>query len=329
MILLGVFAAVVIGTGYVHTHIPPTTRVDRGEAFVPDPLIAKTLSLGFDAVLADYYWLQAVQAIGGDSWITPELATHIGKLVDLVTTLNPWVDHPYRFAAIWLTESEANVRTANRLLRRGIEHHPDEWRNPFYLGFNHFFYLLENEEAADALERAARLPGSPAYLNRLAARLRSENATIDVAEAMLRQLLGETKDEGVQAGYLAALDEIEIERKAQFLDSAREAFIARHGRDIERVEELAYGPDRVMSELPGAEPDSLPASLARGSVWTLDPESGQITSSYYGNRYQLHFASRERARAEGWAKARVEGDAAAAARAERMNGTNGVDRSHE
>ena len=80
------------------------------------------------------------------------------------------------------------MREGNRLLRRGIEHHPDEWRNYFYLGFNYYFYLLENDQAAAALSDAARLEGSPRYLPRLVARLRSDSADIDVAEAFLLEM---------------------------------------------------------------------------------------------------------------------------------------------
>ena len=294
--------ALAIGaTGFVHTHMPPVLGVDRGEAFVPDPEIAPLMAVGFDAVLADYYWLQAVQAIGGDAQITDELARHLGKLIDVVTTLDPWVDHPYRFAAIWLTESEENVLTANRLLERSIEYHPDEWRNRFYLGFNLFFYLLENDAAAEQLLAASELPGSPPYLPRLVARLRSETADIDVSEAFLRELVRDTSDEVVRQGYLAGLDEIEIEKKARFLDRAREAHRKLHGQDITRVEDLVSGPNPILNGLPSPEPESLPASLSRGSVWKLDFATDEIVSTYYGTRYRLHFSPWERAKAEQWA----------------------------
>jgi hypothetical protein len=262
------------------------------------------MALGFDAAVGDYYWLQAIQAIGGDTQISADLGTHLGKLVDVVTTLDPWVDHPYRFAAVWLTESEQNVRTANRLLERGIAHHPREWRNRFYLGFNLFYYLMQYEAAAEQLHLASELPGSPAYLPRLVARLRSETADIDVAEAFLVELVRSTQDEVARQGYLAALDEIEVEKKARFLERARDAFNALHGRDIMRVDELVTGPHPILSGLPSAEPESLPPSLSQDSVWELDLESDAIVSSYYGRRYQLHFASWERAKAERWAAER-------------------------
>jgi len=320
--IVALVAALMV-TGLVHARIPPITRVDRGEAFVPDPEIASVLALGFEAVVADYYWLQAIQAIGGDTPMTAELGEHIGKLIDLVTTLNPRVDHPYRFAAVWLTESEENVRTANRLLLRGIEQHPDEWRNLFYLGFNYFFYLMENEKAAEALERAGELPGAPPYLKRLVARLRSETASLEVAEALLTQLLHDSEEDETRAGFQAALDEVEVERKARFLDRAREAFEKLNGRDIRSVEELVNAPHPLISVLPNPEPDALPPSLRQGSVWIIDPETNQITSTYYGARYTLHFASYERERAERWSEERKRKQEHERARDGAPNGTDG------
>lgn len=287
----------VAATGYVHGRMPRATDVELGDAFVPDPHVAKVMALGFDAAVADFYWLKAIQAVGGGVQVDERLGSHLGKLIDVVTTLDPWVDHPYRFAAIWMTEGRENVLTANRLLERGIAHHPEEWRNRFYLGFNLFYYLTQHEAAADQLQIASLLPGAPPYLGRLVARLRAETADIDVAEAFLHELIRNTDDETIRQGYMAALDEIEIEKKARFLDRAREAFNTLNARDIVSVDELVSGPHPMLEKLPDAEPESLPAALRRGSVWRLDLESDEIVSTYYDRRYQLHFASPEQAQA--------------------------------
>jgi hypothetical protein len=317
---IAAFLMVVAGTGFVHARIPSTTDVERGEAFVPDPALTKAFSLGFDAVLADYYWLQAVQAVGGQTQPDAEMGSHLGKLIDLVTTLNPRVDHPYRFAAIWLTESEEVVRTANRLLRRSFPYHPEEWRNRFYLGFNYFYYLLDNEQAAAALEEASALPGSPPYLPRLVARLNSATTDIDVAEVFLLQMVEDARDRQTRAGYQAALDEIEVEKKARFLDQARRAFEKLNGRDIMSVDELVSGPHPILAALPSPEPDALPAPLSRGSVWKLDFESDEIISTYYDSRYVLHSTGFEHERAKEWKQAREERAAIGASGEQDPNG---------
>jgi hypothetical protein len=248
-------------------------------AFVPEPGLARLAAFGFDAALGDYYWMRAVQIVGSAEGPVGR-SQHLGRLIDVVTTLDPWVDHAYRFAAVWMTDDEPAVRHANAILARGIAHHPDEWRNRFYLGFNHFFYLGEQGAAAAALEPALGLPGAPHYLGRLVARLRSDagGGEIESAAAFLSELLRQTEDPFARAEYEKALDEIETERRARRLDAAREEFRSRHGRDLERVEDLVRVPPPVLRALP-PEP--------HGWEWTLDPESGQIVSSYVKHRYRV------------------------------------------
>jgi ABC-type dipeptide/oligopeptide/nickel transport system permease subunit len=55
----------------IHSRLPPDENLDREEAFVPDPALARIISLGFGAVIADFYWLQAIQAVGGNVQMTP------------------------------------------------------------------------------------------------------------------------------------------------------------------------------------------------------------------------------------------------------------------
>jgi tetratricopeptide (TPR) repeat protein len=282
---VALLASSLLLTAAVHGRIRIRSHAELGEPFVPRPEAARATALGFDAVLSDYYWLRAVQIVGAAA--RPEdHAPLLGRLIDVVTTLDPWVGHPYRFAAVWLVDSQESVREANRLLQRGIEHHPEDWRQPFYLGFNHYYHLGENDAAADAMERAAALEGSPRYLPRLVARLRAGSAGLETAAAFLTELARSAPDGYAKAEYEKALDEIETERRARVLDAAREAWRRRHGRDIERVEDLVSGPEPVLRILP-PEP--------HGWEWVLDEATGRIVSSWYGHRYEPHVLSPHRA----------------------------------
>jgi tetratricopeptide (TPR) repeat protein len=302
---IGLLVASVGCVGWAHAQLPIARPADQGPGFVPDPKQVRALALGFDALVADFYWLKAVQVVGGVESVDHDRAEHLGKLVDVVTTLNPQVDHPYRFAAIWLTHDEAQVREAIRLLQRATEHHPDDWRNHFYIGFTRFFYLAEYELAAEALERAVRLPGAPDYLPRLVARLHAQSRDIDVAELFLREMLRNTQDPDDQAQIQIALDEIEIEYKARHLEAARSAYRKLAGHDLRRVEDLIRPPFRMLEKLPSPEPDAIPASLARGSKWKIDRKTKRIVSSYLGRRYEVHYSKADRARVEAWKQART------------------------
>lgn len=294
---LALAAVAVASTGIVHAHMETSARLEVGEAFVPRPDRVRVSALGFDALVGDYYWLKAVQVVGGLSGSIEAHAELIADLVDVATRVDPWLDHPYRFAAVWLTDSADSVRRANQLMERGIAYHPRDWRNRYHLGFNHFFYLEDSRRAAEVMEPAVTLEGAPRYLGALVARLRADTGSLESAVAFLAELAESAGHGYERAEYLKALDEIETERAARFLDDARAEFWERHGRDIERVEDLLAGPEPVLRALPLAQ------TQLEGFHWVLDEESGQIVSSFYGIRYGLHEHPLDRERRERWREA--------------------------
>jgi hypothetical protein len=296
-LLLGL-ALMAVAVAGVHDRIPITPRADRDARFVPRPEVARIASLGFQPLVADVYWMQAVQVVGAATSNPGQHAALLGRLVDVDTTVDPWVGHPYRFAAHWMTGSLEDVRFANRLLERSFEYHPDDWRNYFYLGFNRFFYLGDNQGAAEALDRAAGLPGAPSYLARLVARLRADSAGLETSATFLAELARTTEDPQAQAQYEAALLEIETERRARLLDQAQEEFRRRTGRDLERVEELVRGPHAVLRRLPD-EP--------HGDVWELD-EDGRIVSGRLLRRYEPFVHENDLRRRESWSRQEEDGE---------------------
>ncbi len=281
-------------TAIVHSAMDTAAEDDPSRIFLPDPAHAQLWSLGFDTVLADYYWLQALQLVGGERGDTAQHSAMIGEMVELITTLDPWGGGPYRFAAVWMIDSKQSVRTANRLLERSIAHIPTDWRSRYYLGFNYFFYLEENGKAADAFEAALGLEGVPRYLGALAARLRMNEGGLEMAADFLAEFARTTSDEFTRVEYLKALDEVETERRARELDAAREEYWRRHGEDIRDVQDLLRGPAPILTQLPPAHPHfDFP-------VWRIDEKSGQIVSSFYQSRYHLHRADHDEERRERW-----------------------------
>jgi hypothetical protein len=148
------------------------------------------------------------------------------------------------------------------------------------------------------LEGTLAFEGAPDYLGAFVTRLRAASDSLDTAALFLQQLIREADDEYQRAEYLKAFDEIETERRARFLDHVRAEFQRRHGRDIGDPAELWEGPLRVLDRAPPPHPHF------QGFAWVLDPESGEIVSSFYGSRYRVHVNPADEARRRGW---RVDG----------------------
>ncbi len=76
--------AALVVTVSAHHRLPNDVRSQIGDDYVPRPEFAKAMSLGFDSVLADYYWVQAVLLTGAS--LDPQSeSSHLGRLIDVVT----------------------------------------------------------------------------------------------------------------------------------------------------------------------------------------------------------------------------------------------------
>ena len=102
---------------------------------------ARRISLGFNGLAADWYWMRSLQYIGkkmlnhqGDinlddlSLLNLKL---LAPLLDTATTLDPEFIAAYEFAAVVLPA--VDVQQAIRLTQKGIDANPNAWR--LYLPF--------------------------------------------------------------------------------------------------------------------------------------------------------------------------------------------------
>ena len=56
--------ALVATTASVHSQMRAPALTEQDESFVPRQELLRTASLGFTALISDYYWLEAVQLVG-------------------------------------------------------------------------------------------------------------------------------------------------------------------------------------------------------------------------------------------------------------------------
>jgi tetratricopeptide (TPR) repeat protein len=140
--------------------------------FVPSPGFFLDFSPSFRTSIADAYYLNMVQYYGehveGDGRLDS-----LPQMVDLVTRLSPHFTRAYLFGAFGLIDA-GKPEVSYKILRRGFAANPGNWRFPSYLGFFAYAFASNKDKdriAADWYSKAAAIPGSPAYLKRLAAAL--------------------------------------------------------------------------------------------------------------------------------------------------------------
>ena len=118
-------------------------------------------ALGFDALVADLYWIRAVVYFGRQrlSKIADKNYDLLYPLLDLVTTLDPRFTVAYRFGAIFLSEpppdGPGRPDLAVELLERGSSA-PERWEYLHDIGFVYYWSYRDYAAAAEWLERASR-----------------------------------------------------------------------------------------------------------------------------------------------------------------------------
>jgi hypothetical protein len=191
---------------------------------LPNGKALRVLSLGFERLVADLFWLRTVYYIGDEESHRAGYPA-ASRLAELVTDIDPHFTTVYVAMDSVLTTLRPEVDAAIRLLDKGLRYNDDYWRLHFLQGFNHFFYRRDYARAA-RLMRSAAERGGPEYLPLLAARLYAAAGSPETAMAFVQARL-----EGRYRDLWIHRDLAEIERAA-----AR--YRAAHGTAPERVDEL-------------------------------------------------------------------------------------------
>ncbi|MFC1656743.1 hypothetical protein ACFL14_02180 [Patescibacteria group bacterium] len=110
------------------------------------------ISVGMDNVLADMYWLQAIQylGVGASQGGHPALAT----MLENTTTLDPDFEYPYIFSSLILP-GEGHLEKAQEIADQGIEKVPDSWQIPYYAGLSIYQIQLNDYTKASELVKLA------------------------------------------------------------------------------------------------------------------------------------------------------------------------------
>ncbi|MCA1565550.1 MAG: hypothetical protein LC803_07915 [Acidobacteria bacterium] len=200
------------------------------------PEQARRLSLGFNAFVADWYWMRTLQYVGrkvtaheGAIQIDDLSALNLKILAPLLenaTTLDPQFLAAYEYGAIVLPA--VDVEAAVKLIRKGIAANPRAWRLYSYLGY---IYWQQNrfQEASEAYATAARIPGAPAWLSSMSAQMATKGGSRETARAIYQNMYRQTDDEQMKKLSRARLLQLQSLDEMDTLRALLEAHRARTG----------------------------------------------------------------------------------------------------
>jgi hypothetical protein len=155
----------------------------------------KRMTVSFDALAADVYWIRAIQQYGGDRLSGPQATTKyqlLYPLLDLTTTLDPYFNIAYRFGAIFLSEAypggPGRPDQAIALLRKAIVAMPQKWQYYHDIGFVYYWRFHDYNNAALWFQRAAAQPNAPLWLQPLAAAMLTHGEDRAAARFLWQQI---------------------------------------------------------------------------------------------------------------------------------------------
>lgn len=185
----------------------------------------KRMSLGFDGLVADLYWLRTIQYFGqkaqqvrGVRNINDVSEWHLDlleSLLNITTELDPHYIAAYRFGALFLPD--INPNGAIRFVERAIRDNPDEWRLYQDLGY---IYWKQGRfsEASETYARGSCVPGAPAWLKTMSANLLARGGDRETARAMFEQIYEQSADDYSRQMSLARLKSLRAEEEIDFFN---------------------------------------------------------------------------------------------------------------
>ena len=236
MIVVGL-ALVVVLSKSIDARRPPVDLAVEEERLYLNGNTAKRLSLGFNGLVADWYWMRSLQYVGRKVLSLPEgaMLDSLGNgnlkllpaLLDTATSLDSQFLEPYEFGAIVLPGSD--VDAAIRLTKKGIAANPSSWRLYHHLGYI-YWQQGDHATAAETYGAGGQIPGAPAWMTAMKAKMLADGGGRSTAREIYSRMYEGSTDQKVKEMaerrllQLDALDQIDV------LEKVLEAVKTRIGR---------------------------------------------------------------------------------------------------
>lgn len=204
VVVVGMACAVLL-LRWSDTLRPPADSNAIDESLYLNGKTARRISLSFNGLMADWYWMRSLQYVGKKIINTPEdvQIDSLGQLnlkllaplLDTATTLDPEFMEPYEYAAMVLPS--VDVQQAIRITQKGIDANPDAWKLYHHLGY--IYWQQRNYQAASEMYgRGGQLPGAPAWMEAMKAKMFAEGGSRATAREIYKRMYEQAGEEQVK-----------------------------------------------------------------------------------------------------------------------------------
>ena len=222
----------------------PVSPLAPAQLYVRSAKVLDRLSLSYDALVADVYWIRAIQHFGDERRSSSVVKRFdlLYPLLDLTTSLDPYFNAAYYFGSFFLAEplpgGAGRPDLGIALLKRAMEYQPNAWRFPQQIGFMYYWYLGDFDEAASWFHRAATRPGAPPWIAALEATTRAHGGDLESSRRIWQQVIETSEDEGMRETARLRLGQVEASAAIEVLEGIASEFARVHGRPPASWDEL-------------------------------------------------------------------------------------------
>ncbi len=241
--------------------------------------VVKALSVGFSDLLADLYWMRAVQYYGAQKLAGTGFA-NLSPLLETAAELDHRFSIVYRYGAVFLSEpipiGAGQPKAGVALLSKGADRNPLDWRLRQEQGLFTFFYLNDAKAGSEILHQASGVPGAPDWMAALAAQVLARGGELEAALSMW-SIIYQQSESGILRDN--ARDQIKIVRSrilARDIQERIRAYREKTGQTASSLREL-----RRAGVIPGF------LDLA-GVEFDFDEEDGTVTISRRSPLWRLN-----------------------------------------
>jgi tetratricopeptide (TPR) repeat protein len=235
-VLIGL-ATIVYLSLWLDSHRPPVDAKLEEEQLYLNGATARRISLGFNGLAADWYWMRSLQYVGRKLLGVPENVQLdslgqlnlqlLAPLIDTATTLDPQFMEPYQYAAVVLPDID--LQQAIRITKKGIAANPSAWRLYQHLGYI-YWQQGDFQAAGEAYDQGSKLPGAPAWMEAMKAKMAAEGGTRNLAREIYERLYDQAGDSQVKEMARRRLLQLESLDQREGLRKVLSAYWSKAGR---------------------------------------------------------------------------------------------------
>lgn len=220
-ILLAGLATIPVLSRYIESCRPQLDEAYGDSDLQMNAGFLRGFSFGAEGLIADWYFMRALQYLGDKLLKNPEMEIDLDDLrplnprllyplLDNATDVDPHFIAAYSYGAMVLPAIDPEKAIA--MAKKGIANNPDAWRLHQHLAYV-YWKLGRYDEASEAYEKGSKITGAAPFMRLMAAAMKTEGGSRETSRAIYVEMLAGSDDGQVR---------ITAERRLRELDSLDE-----------------------------------------------------------------------------------------------------------